>query len=156
MTMTYPLSPAELFHTGIVVPDLEGAAERLSTVAGYSWTRPIEGPVRIRTDSGTQTVDLRFVYSIQAPHLELIEQVHGTPWMPAPGNAVHHLGYFTDDFDATAAALAAAGFTLEMCHTSDGERPSLFAYYRSPDAVRVELVDRNVFGDLADFLKAFQ
>jgi hypothetical protein len=32
----------------------------------------------------------------------------------------------------------------------------LFAYYRSPDAIRVELVDRNVFGDLAEFLKAFQ
>jgi catechol 2,3-dioxygenase-like lactoylglutathione lyase family enzyme len=76
--------------------------------------------------------------------------------MPAPGNAVHHLGYFTDDFDATAAALAAAGFTLEMCHTSDGERPSLFAYFVSPDGTRVEIVDHDVFGDLADFLSAFQ
>jgi catechol 2,3-dioxygenase-like lactoylglutathione lyase family enzyme len=154
--MTYPLSPAELFHTGIVVPDLAAAAEHLSTIGGYTWTKPIEGPVPIRTTAGTQTVDLRFMYSMDAPHLELIEQVPGTPWMPAPGNAIHHLGYFTDDFDATATALASAGFTLEMCHTSDGERPSLFAYFRSPDAVRVEVVDHHVFGELADFLNAFQ
>jgi hypothetical protein len=156
MAMTFPLSTANFYHTGIVVPELGAAAERLSTMAGYTWTKPIEGPVPIRTNAGTQTVDLRFVYSMEAPHLELIEEVPGTPWMAAPGNAVHHLGYFTDDFDASATALADAGFTLEMFHTSDGERPSLFAYYRSPDAVRVELVDRNVFGDLADFLKAFQ
>jgi catechol 2,3-dioxygenase-like lactoylglutathione lyase family enzyme len=156
MPMTPPLSPADLFHTGIVVPELAAAAEHLSTIAGYTWTKPIEGPVPILTHSGTQTVDLRFVYSMEAPHVELIEQVPGTPWLPAPVNAVHHLGYFTDDFDATAAALAAAGFTMELCHSSDGERPSLFAYYRSPDAVRVEVVDHNVFGDLADFLKAFQ
>jgi hypothetical protein len=52
--------------------------------------------------------------------------------------------------------LAAAGFTLEMCHTSDGERPSLFAYFVSPDGARVEIVDHDVFGDLADFLSAFQ
>jgi catechol 2,3-dioxygenase-like lactoylglutathione lyase family enzyme len=154
--MAYPLNPADLYHTGIVVPDLDAAATRLSAMAGYTWTKPVEGLVPIRTALGTQTVELRFVYSMQAPHLELIDTVPGTPWTPAPGNAIHHLGYFTDDFDTTLAALEAAGFTLEMSHTSDGQTPSLFAYCLSPEGTRVEIVDHHVFGDLTEFLSAFQ
>ena len=99
-TMTFPLRPEDFYHTGIVVPDLAAAAQRLSTMAGYTWTKPMKGPVPIRTVSGTQTVDMQFVYSLQAPHLELIEEVPGTPWTAARDNAVHHLGYFTDDFGA--------------------------------------------------------
>ncbi len=153
--MTFPLRPEDFYHTGIVVPDLAVAAQRLSTMAGYTWTKPMKGPVPIRTVSGTQTVEMQFVYSLQAPHLELIEEVPGTPWTAARDNAVHHLGYFTDDFDATATALEAQGFALEMCHTIDGATPSVFAYYRSTDDIRIEIVDRNIFGDLDTFLKAF-
>ena len=153
--MTFPLRPEDFYHTGIVVPDLAVAAKRLSTMAGYTWTKPMKGPVTIRTVSGRQTVEMQFVYSLQAPHLELIEEVPGTPWTAARDNAVHHLGYFTDDFDSTARALEAQGFALEMCHTVDGDTPSMFAYYRSPDDMRIEIVDRNIFGDLDTFLKAF-
>ena len=42
-----------------------------------------------------------------------------------------------------------------MCYTIDGETPSMFAYYRSPDDMRIEIVDRNIFGDFDTFLKAF-
>jgi catechol 2,3-dioxygenase-like lactoylglutathione lyase family enzyme len=153
--MTFPLKAEDFYHTGIVVPDLQVAAQRLSTMAGYTWTKPMKGPVTIRTVSGSQTVDMQFVYSLQTPHLELIEEVPGTPWTAARDNAVHHLGYFTDLFDSTADALQTQGFALEMCHTIDGETPSVFAYFRSPDGVRIEIVDRNVFGDLDTFLKAF-
>jgi catechol 2,3-dioxygenase-like lactoylglutathione lyase family enzyme len=154
--MTLPLKPEDFYHTGIVVPDLQAAAERLSGAAGYTWTKPMKGPVTIRTVAGTQTVEMQFVYSLQAPHLELIEEVPGTPWTAARNNAVHHLGYFTDDFDTTAAALQALGYALEMCHTVDGAAPSMFAYFRSPEDVRVEIVDRTVFGDLDAFLQAFR
>lgn len=156
MPTSYPLKPADLYHTGIVVPDLDAAMQRLSTMAGYTWTKAIAGPVTIQTDAGIQTVDLRFVYSLTAPHLELIEEVPGTPWTAASANAVHHLGYFTDHFHATATVLQAQGFVLEMCHTSDGGAPSIFAYYLSSDGVRVEIVDRNAFGDFSTFLEAFQ
>ncbi|MFI5507707.1 VOC family protein [Mycobacterium sp. NPDC051804] len=154
--MTHPLRPENFYHTGVVVPDLSAAAERLTAAAGYTWTTPIKGPVTIRTVSGTQTVEMQFVYSLQAPHLELIEAVPGTPWTTAKDNAVHHLGYFTDDFGATVDALQELGYALEMCHTTDGEAPSVFAYFRSPEDVRIEIVDRTVFGDLDAFLKAFQ
>ena len=74
----------------------------------------------------------------------------------ARGNAVHHLGYFTDDFATTASALQTQGFTLELCPASDNDAPSVFAYYLSPDGVRVEIVDRNIMGDLDRFLEAFR
>lgn len=154
--MTTPLNAEDLYHTGIVVPDLEAATERFSTMAGYSWTRPIEGPLAIRTADGRQTVDFRFAYSLQQPHIELIQEVPGTPWVARSNNAVHHLGYFTDDLATTASALQAHGFTLELCPAGDDEAPSIFAYYLSPDAVRVEIVDRNIMGDFDAFLKALQ
>ena len=154
--MTTALKAENLYHTGIVVPDLDAATARFSAMAGYSFTRPIEGPVTIRTDTGEQTVELRFVYSMQAPHVELIQQVPGTPWSAAAAHAVHHLGYFTEDFAATAEALQADGFTLELCPAGDSDAPSIFAYYLSPDGIRIEIVDRNVFGDLDGFLKAFR
>jgi len=154
--MTRALKPEDLYHTGIVVPDLGTAAQRFAAMAGYSFTKSIEGPVAIRTETGQQTVDLRFMYSLQAPHVELIEEVPGTPWIAARGNAVHHLGYFTDAFATTASALQAQGFTLELCPASDSDAPSIFAYYLSPDGVRVEIVDRNIMGDLDRFLEAFR
>lgn len=154
--MTRALKAEDLYHTGIVVPDLDAAAERFSTIAGYSFTKAIAGPVTIRTDAGQQTVDFRFAYSLQAPHIELIEEVPGTPCVAAADNAVHHLGYFTDDFATTAAALEAEGFTLELCPASDNDAPSIFAYYLSPDRIRVEIVDRNIIGDFDLFLRAFQ
>jgi catechol 2,3-dioxygenase-like lactoylglutathione lyase family enzyme len=153
---TTPLNVDDLYHTGIVVPDLEAAAERLSTVAGYRWTRPIEGPLAIRTADGSRTVDLRFAYSLQRPHIELIHEVPGTPWVAGANHAVHHLGYFTDDLAGTASALEAHGFTLELCPAGDGKAPSIFAYYLSPDGVRVEIVDRTIMGDFDAFLKAVQ
>ena len=38
--MTRALKAEDLYHTGIVVPDLDAAAERFSTIAGYSFTKP--------------------------------------------------------------------------------------------------------------------
>jgi catechol 2,3-dioxygenase-like lactoylglutathione lyase family enzyme len=151
--MSNPLSAANLYHTGIVVPDLSAATARLTEMAGYTWTRPIEGPVPVRTDAGSLTVDMRFVYSLQGPHLELIQEIPGTPWVSTGG--AHHLGYFSDDFATTAAALTAGGYRLEVCHTDDGTTPSMFAYYVSPDGIRVEVVDHTVFGDFATFLEMF-
>ena len=154
--MMTPLNVEDLYHTGIVVPDLEAATERFSAMAGYSWTRSIAGPLAIRTAEGQQTVDFRFAYSLQQPHVELIQEVPGTPWVAGSTNAVHHLGYFTDDLAITASALQAHGFTLELCPAGDDEAPSIFAYYLSPDGVRVEIVDRTIMGDFDAFLKALR
>ena len=86
----------DLYHTGIVVPDLDAAMARLSALAGYRWINPLTYTLPFRTASGTHELTSTFVYSLQAPHVELIQEVPGSPWTAAPGNSIHHLGYFTD------------------------------------------------------------
>ena len=47
--MTAILNAEDLYHTGVVVADLDAAMARLSAIGGYEWTAPLEFslPVRI-------------------------------------------------------------------------------------------------------------
>ena len=65
------------YHTGIVVPDLEAAMARLSALAGYRWITPLTYTLPFRTATGTRELTSTFVYSLQSPHLELIQEVPG-------------------------------------------------------------------------------
>ncbi len=138
--MTFALKPEDYYHTGIVVPDLDAAMERLSAVAGYTWITPLTYTLPFRTVNGSRELTSTFVYSLQAPHVELIQQVPESPWTAAAGNSVHHLGYFVDDLAETAKALEANGFAFEA--TADISPPdlALFAYYI--DALRHPHRDR--------------
>ncbi|TQR88588.1 VOC family protein [Mycobacterium hodleri] len=151
--MTLPLNASDLYHTGIVVPDLEAEMARLGEMAGYRWTTPMSNDVTVRIGADVRRVEMSFVYSLQAPHIELIQAVPGTPWLSAPGNAVHHLGYFTDTFTETADALQRNGFQIEVTADSPSSQPALFAYFVDPAGVRIEIVDRTVVGDWATFLR---
>jgi catechol 2,3-dioxygenase-like lactoylglutathione lyase family enzyme len=140
------LRAEDLYHTGIVVNDLEGAIERMSMAGGYRFTKLRVAPMRLRTPEGILDVTFRFVYSLQVPHIELVASIAGTVWVPAPNNATHHLGYFVDDLGATSNELEAAGFVQEACGLDHAE-PAVFAYYRDESGIRIELVDRARFPD---------
>jgi hypothetical protein len=137
-----------------VVPDLEAAMARLSALAGYRWITPLTYTLPFRTANGSRELTSTFVYSLQSPHLELIQQVPDSPWIAAPGNSVHHLGYFTDDLAETARMLEADGFTFEA--TADISPPdlALFAYYIDAFGTRIEIVDRALFPDFPAFLQS--
>ncbi|OBI37067.1 VOC family protein [Mycobacterium colombiense] len=145
------LAPNDCYHTGLVVPDMDAAAQSLTRAAGYTWTQPIEAPLSVTTDDGDREVPFKFVYSIEAPHLELIQEVPGTIWTASPHGAAHHLGYWTDDLAATAAALEHAGYRLEA--RPSGEELKMFAYYLDPFGVRIEIVERGLFPNWSDFLE---
>lgn len=151
--MAFALRPEDFYHTGIVVPDLDAAMARLSALAGYRWIDPLSYTLPFRTATGTRELTSRFVYSLQAPHLELIQEVPGSPWTAAPGNAIHHLGYFTDNLAETARSLEDNGFTFEA--TADVNPPdlALFAYYVDEFGTRIEIVDRALFPDFSAFLR---
>lgn len=142
------LRAADLYHTGLVVPDVDAAMARMSEAAGYRWTRPesTEMPVRL-ADGGDQVLTLRYTYSLDAPHIELVQEIPGTPWTAPPRAAAHHLGYFCDDVRATSKRLEDAGFALEVCAVIDGTAPSVFAYHLAPTGERIEIVDRAVLPD---------
>ncbi|WP_197383388.1 VOC family protein [Mycolicibacterium mengxianglii] len=141
------LEPADLFHTGIVVADLDTALRDLTAVGGYRWTTPMTNTIAVRIGDQVRDVEFRMSYSVQAPHLELVQQIPGTLWMPSPGTAAHHLGYFVDDVAATSSRLDAAGFAFEA-------GTEVFAYHNNPLGIRIELVQRGLFGDWTAFLAA--
>lgn len=149
--MTFALRPDDFYHTGIVVSDLDGAMARLSALAGYTWIAPMSYTLPFRTAAGTRELTSTFVYSLQSPHVELIQEVADSPWTAPRGNAIHHLGYFTDDLTATACALEDNGFMFEA--TADVSPPglALFAYYVDSSGTRIEIVDRSLFPDFPDF-----
>ncbi|GAB1815877.1 VOC family protein [Mycobacterium sp. MUNTM1] len=148
----FALRPEDFYHTGIIVADLDAAMSRLTALAGYRWITPMSYTLPFRTTSGTQEVTSTFVYSLQAPHIELIKEVPGTAWTAAPGNAIHHLGYWTDDLAESAKRLEDNGFTFEA--TADTAPPdlALFAYYVDAAGTRIEIVDRALFPDFPTFL----
>jgi len=152
--MTFALRPEDYYHTGIVVPDLDAAMARLSALAGYQWISPLTYTLPFRTVNGTRELTSTFVYSLQSPHVELIQQVPDSPWIAAPENSLHHLGYFTDDLADTARMLEANGFTFEA--TADVSPPdlALFAYYIDAFGTRIEIVDRALFPDFPAFLQS--
>lgn len=150
----FALRPEDFYHTGIIVPDLDAAMARLTALAGYRWITPVSYTLPFRTTSGSQEVTSTFVYSLQAPHVELIKEVPGTAWAAAPGNAIHHLGYWTDDLAESAKRLEDNGFAFEATADTDGPNLALFAYYVDAAGTRIEIVDRALFPDFPAFLQA--
>ena len=149
--MTGALSIADNYHVGLVVPDMSSATARLSAASGYTWTKPVEASLSVTTDAGDVEVPFSFVYSIEAPHLEVIQEVPGTIWTASTSGAAHHLGYWVDDLVSAAAGLEMAGFALEA--RPSGEQLSTFAYFLDPAGVRIEIVDRALFPDWPGFLE---
>lgn len=150
-----PLLPVDLYHVGLIVDDIDAAARRLTAVSGYEWTNPVEYTLAITTTAdGDYEVPFKFVYSLQAPHLELVQRVPGTVWAGSPGAAAHHLGYWVDDIAATASALEGAGYHQEARPSGDGL--AKFAYYLDPAGVRIEIVDRALFPDWPGFLEGLR
>ncbi len=147
------LRPQDFYHTGVVVDDLESAIHELTALGGYRWTVPTGYPFTVWTPDRTETVTFRFVYSVEAPHIELVQAIPGTVWTPAPGNAAHHLGYFVDDLQASSEALVDAGLPVEACGSVDGQYPTVFAYHKGEDGIRIELVDRSIMGDFDTFVR---
>jgi len=152
--MEFALRPEDLYHTGIVVPDLDAAKARLSALAGYRWINPLTYTLPFRTVTGTRELTSTVVYSVQAPYVELLQEVPGSPWTAAPGNSVHHLGYFTDNLADSARMLEDNGFTFEMTADVSGSELALFAYYIDANGTRIEIVDRALFPDFPAFLKS--
>lgn len=139
------IKATDLYHTGIVVKDLEASMAQLTDLMGYSWLSPVEYPVPVwSAEGGDATVVLAMVYSIDEPRLELIREVPGTIWTAKAGNPIHHIGYFVDDFDSASKSLTDQGCPLEIAGSANGEHPSGFAYHTCLDGLRVEVVPRGV------------
>jgi catechol 2,3-dioxygenase-like lactoylglutathione lyase family enzyme len=149
-----PLAITDCYHVGLVVPDMATAMASLTAASGYSWTKPIRAQLAVTTSAGDVEVPFAFVYSTEAPHLEVIQEVPGTIWTAPPNGGAHHLGYWVDDLQGVAHRLEADGFALEA--RPSGAELSMFGYFVDASGVRIELVDRALFPDWPGFLETMK
>lgn len=134
------MKPSDQFHVGIVVEDIDSAAAELSEVFGHQWCEEIGTSAEVCLPGGDAVLDLRSVYSMSTPRVELVQSIPGTLWQPAD-SGVHHLGYWSDDVAADSAALARRGHTVEAVGTRPDGTP-YWAFHRGATGPRIELVTR--------------
>lgn len=128
----------DLFHVGIVVPDLERALDHFGNLLNLSWT-PITEVHHLL--AGT-TDPVRYAFSVEPPHLELIQAIPGTIFAFAEGSNLHHIGFWTDGLAHESERLVSHGCPREMI--AFGEQAygtDLFAYHLDEYHVRIELLD---------------
>jgi hypothetical protein len=142
--------PGELYHIGIVVHDLERAQVEMGRAYSLHWGRAREGTREVWQDGRVTEVTFRTCFSVDAPHLELVEEVPGTIWERVAGSAIHHLGFWSDDLRADSLALERAGSALAACGVApDGSTPTRFAYHRDPRNLYVEIVTSSARTEMA-------
>jgi catechol 2,3-dioxygenase-like lactoylglutathione lyase family enzyme len=135
----------ELFHVGIVVPDLDAARSRLTELLGTRWGPVLENDIEVQDDTGhDRVVPNRICYSTEPPYLELIQEVPGTPWVCNEHSNLHHIGLWSDSLAADSDGVRAAGCPLEIRDGHGTAPPAQFAYHRDALGIRLELVDTAV------------
>lgn len=144
--MTAPgvgVDPAELFHIGIVVPEMSDAMQRLSSLIGIRWGPLIESDTSVADGAGDiSLVHLKSVYSTNGPTIELTEAVPDTIWACNPHSNIHHIGFWSGALAATSEGLRSAGCPLELSGWDPGQAErNVFSYHQDVLGVRVELVD---------------
>ncbi len=147
----------KLFHTGIIVDDLDKAMASWGEALGLSWAPPLTSTVPMRGPEGVAGREVRFTYSLQGPHhIELLEQIDATPYLGLTGGRrVHHLGYFTDDLRAAAADLEERGFRMELSGVADdgGIGRATFHYSEESPGMWIELVSHEIAAELGDVIR---
>lgn len=134
-----------MFHVGIVVPDLEAAQTRLTELLGAEWGPIVETEIHVRDGDGDERrVPNRMCYSTAPPHLELIQEVPGTPWVCNEHSNLHHIGFFAGTLADESGRLQSAACPLELTDGEGDGPPSMWAYHRDPLGVRVELVSHDL------------
>ena len=134
----------DLFHVGVLVPDLAAAMDEMGRSHGLTFAKVQDRPMRIwMPDRGVVTYQLALTYSCDGPvHVELMQGEEGSPWHTATHRGLHHFGVWADDIGAEVDRLVADGWTIELAAGTPDERYGRFAYLRSPAGVLVEPVSR--------------
>lgn len=129
------LHPDRLFHTGLVVEDLDAAMAGFTASLGLTWKGGWPATHKMVFDGVECEVELRIAFSLQGPpYVELIQAKEGTIWSPDVCG-LHHLCYWSPEPLAAADLLQQHGYRrLSGLPESGG------GYFLSPYGVRVEIL----------------
>jgi hypothetical protein len=145
----------QLFHTGIIVDDLERAMSTWGVALGLHWAPPKTATTPMRCPDGVLGREVRFSYSVEGPHhIELLQQVDPSPYLSLTGGRhIHHLGYYTRDLAGQSRRLEELGFPCELsgvADSADGGGVARATFHRDVLApgMWIELVDESVASDI--------
>ncbi|MXO89941.1 VOC family protein [Pontixanthobacter aquaemixtae] len=139
-------------HQAFVFPDFDAALERFSAGGiGPFWTMESGGMGIYRGEEHPLSMDVAFFYSgdtcfeILSPHGDQ-KSAYGEFLERNPAGGLHHIAYYSEDFDTTLSRSAEAGKPLTIvqefrlpgsdemveiyCEPTDAKNPILFQFVR--------------------------
>lgn len=147
----------KLFHTGVVVDDLDESMGLLTALSDIRWAPPQLTTTPMTGPKGHIPREVRFTYSLEGPHyIELLQQLDTAAYDPLTGGRrIHHLGYLARDLEADARRLDAAGFRMEMRGIDEGGGYSRATYHYSDlfPGMWIELVDPRTWESLSSWIE---
>jgi catechol 2,3-dioxygenase-like lactoylglutathione lyase family enzyme len=141
-----------MFHSGMVVTNLEESAAQYCELFGLRWAPPRPSRLQVRVDGILQQVELVATYSVQGPpYLELIEEISGSVWA-SEALGLNHVGFWASDLPSAAKALERSGLPARAFDEDADEAMKRFSYHRGTDGIWLELVCPSFEPKLAEWL----
>jgi hypothetical protein len=133
---------SEMYHVGIIVPDVESGRKRLTELLGTVWGPVVETEMEVQDGEGqVAKIPLKMCYSTEAPYLELIEERIGTVYVCNPHSNLHHIGFFTGDLGPDSRALSGSRCPIDLAPSTEESAAVGWVYHRDALGIRIELVD---------------
>jgi catechol 2,3-dioxygenase-like lactoylglutathione lyase family enzyme len=145
----------QLYHVGIVVPDIEAGKARFSDLLGISWGPVVHTEsIELRDGEGNELVfPNTLCYSTEPPYIELVLEVPGSVWECNEHSNLHHIGVWSDDLHAETSKYSNdLVCPLQLCGRDADGALQQFAYHRDPLGVRIELVDASMKPMMEEFM----
>jgi catechol 2,3-dioxygenase-like lactoylglutathione lyase family enzyme len=140
------------FHVGILVRDIDQAAQDFSALLGVQFEPVRAAPVV------TGEVN-RFRYSLQGPpYLELVQMTGSGIWGPAIGEGLHHIAFAEPDVPGRCAAFASPDLTSGADTVVQGEGGAARVIFTRPEmlhGIRAEYLESPMVAATLERLRAF-
>ena len=128
----------DLYHVGIVVPDMEEALASYRAAFGFRWTDISESHLDVVVEGERRTTRIRACYSVEGPpYLELIEDTSNDVW-GGVDFGLNHTGYWAEDITSARDRLEAAGLPALVADASSD--PPKYTYHKAANGMWIELV----------------
>jgi catechol 2,3-dioxygenase-like lactoylglutathione lyase family enzyme len=135
-----PPAGLDMYHVGVVVPDVREAMARYSEALGFTWSAVDDSVLDVLVDGRPREARIAATYSMQGPpYLELVEERSGGVWA-TEALGLQHVGLWTDDLAGSIERLDAAGLPGRVRHVPAEGSPALFSYHDGGAGLWWELV----------------
>jgi catechol 2,3-dioxygenase-like lactoylglutathione lyase family enzyme len=135
-----PPAGLDMYHVGVVVPDVRAAMAQYSAALGFTWSRIGDSRLDVLVDGRRQEARIAATYSLEGPpYLELVEELSGGVWA-TQALGLQHVGFWVDDLEGAVTRFDDAGLPGRVRHLPAEGQPPLFSYHDGGAGLWWELV----------------